>query len=112
MIDSIDELEPVQGYNVTKTTANAPWPLSKRIIFAARYLCLDHEPNHHVLLVAEKGSESRAVFTEKDAAEFALARCYIAGWSFQPVYEGETLVGTRIFYVTCADAGGNVPTSV
>ena len=112
MIDSVEELEPVQGYNVTKTTANAPWPLSKRVIFAARYPCIHHEPDHHVLLIAEKGSETRAKFTEKDAAEFALARCHIAGWSFKPVYEGETLVGTRIIYVTCADAGGNVPTSV
>ena len=112
MIDSIQELEPVQGINVTKTTANAPWPMSKRVMFAARYPCIDYEQNHHVLLVSGKGAESRINFTEQDAADFALATCHVAGWSFQPVYEAENLVGTRIFYVSAADAGGNVPTSI
>ena len=112
MIDSIQELQPVQGINVTKTTATAPWPMSKRVMFAVRYPCIDYEQSHHILLVSEKGAESRNNYTEQDAAEFALARCHVAGWSFQLVYEAQNLVDTRIFHVSSADAGGKVQTSI
>lgn len=112
MIDSIEELEPVQGIKISKSVANAPWPLSKRVVFAARYPCLDYKPNEHVFVMSEKGAESRINFTEQDAKDYALGKVFVAGWSFQPVHEGEKLIGTRIFYLACADAGGNIPSSM
>lgn len=113
MLDSITELEPVQGYKVSRSVANAPWPLSNRVVYAARYPCIDYKPNEHVYVMSERGAESRMIWTEQDEKDFALGKVFVAGWSFQPVSDSEgTCTGTRIYYLACADAGGNIPAAM
>jgi len=67
-------------------------------MYSARYPCLDYKPDHHIFLMSERGSEPRIVFTAQDAQVFALAKLYVAGWSFEPV-SNKGLAGTKIFYV-------------
>lgn len=106
----IIQLEPVQGYAVAKTVGDAPWPISKRISYSCRYPHLDYKPNEHVLILSERGSETQINFTEQDAKDFALAKLFIAGWYFGPVLDSEgNLVGTKIFNLSSADAGGSIP---
>jgi hypothetical protein len=63
-----------------------------------------------MLLMSTKGYESKIIFTEEDQKDFALATCFVAGWEFLPVLDSEgNLIGTQIFYVSNADAGGNIP---
>lgn len=109
LIESVQLLDPVNGYGTGKTVAVCPWPLSKRIMYTARYPLLDYKPGHHVFLMSERGAESRIDFTKQDAKDFALAKLYVAGYSFEPVLKNEQVVGTKILYVQCADAGGSVP---
>jgi hypothetical protein len=60
-----------------------------------------------------RGAESRIIWTEQDEKELALGTVFVAGWSFQPVKNKEgTCIGTRIFYLACADAGGNIPAAM
>lgn len=113
LIESVEILEPVDGYGTGRTIAVCPWPLSKRLMYSARYPCLDFKPNHHIFIMSEKGSEPRIVFTETDAKTYALAKLYVAGWSFAPIIDSNNaVIGTTILYVQCADAGGNVPQAV
>ena len=56
-------------------------------MYSARYPCLDYKPDHHIFLMSERGSEPRIVFTAQDAQVFALAKLYVAGWSFEPVFK-------------------------
>lgn len=87
MIEEVKILEPVNGYGTGRTVAVCPWPLSKRIMYSARYPCLDYKPGEHIFLMSERGSEPRIVFTELEAANYALAKLYVAGWNFAPIFD-------------------------
>lgn len=52
LISKIENLESIQGYCVGKTTAECPWPLSKRITIAARYPCPDFKEGEHMILLS------------------------------------------------------------
>ena len=100
LIEEVKLLEPVQGYGVGRTVAVLPWPLSKRVMYTARYPCLDYKPSEYLFLMSERGAESRMSFTEEDAKSFALARLFVAGWHFSPEFDNEGIeIGTKIFYV-------------
>ena len=112
LIDQVEELEPVQGFKVAMTIAKAPWPLSARIMFSGRYPTIDFKPNEHVFVMSERGAESRINFTQAHEKDHVLAKLSVAGWHFSPISQNDKCVGTRIFYLACADAGGNIPSSV
>jgi hypothetical protein len=62
-----------------------------------------------VFLLSERGAEQRIKFSKQDASKYVLAKLNIAGYSFEPVYNGDTLIGTKILYCICADAKGSIP---
>ena len=64
LIEDVAELEPVQGYKVGKTIAKCPWPLSKRLTVAARYPIPNYKENEHMLMLSERGAESRTQMSE------------------------------------------------
>lgn len=64
MLADLQYLKDEQGYGVTKTVANAPWPLYKRLTYTVRFPMPDYKPGEHVLLMSSKGAEAQAVFTE------------------------------------------------
>ena len=43
LIEEIKHLEKIQGYDVTRSVATAPWPLHKRIMYSVRYPKVDIE---------------------------------------------------------------------
>ena len=110
LIIELKELEPVDGVSVAYTIAKCPAPLSNRINFAARYVRYDREPGEILFLMSERGAESRITTVDKDLVK---AQLFIAGWQFIPVEDacGE-VIGTKIFYLQSADAGGNIPSFV
>lgn len=110
MIERIDRLEDVEGYEVMRQVANAPWPLSNRVVFVARYPCIDYAQDEHLMILSERGTESRFVWSEQEEKDFALAHCFLAGWNFAPALDSSgDEIGTNIFYISSADAGGNIP---
>ena len=110
LIFDLKELEPVDGVPVAYTIAKCPAPLSNRINFAARYVRYDREPGEILFLMSERGAESRITTVDKDLVK---AQLFVAGWQFIPVEDacGE-VIGTKIFYLQSADAGGNIPSFV
>lgn len=115
LIDSAEELEPIQGFNVGRAVANTPWPLWKRVTFSARYPSVNYKKDEHLFILSERGAESviEKNFTEEDKKTFCLAKLFVAGWHFAPVHSAEgELVGTRILYLISADAGGAIPQSI
>lgn len=110
MIEKIERLPDVEGYEVLRQEANAPWPLSNRVVFVARYPCIDYAENEHLMILSERGSESRFTWSEQEDKDYALAHCFLAGWNFAPAYDSSgNEVGTNIYYISSADAGGNIP---
>jgi hypothetical protein len=115
LIQSAVELEPVQGYNIGKAIADVPWPLWKRVTISARYSIPNFKDGEHMFILSERGAEPtiQKNFTEDDAKEYVLARLTIAGWRFIPQRsEDGKIVGSRVIYLICADAGGSIPKTV
>lgn len=110
LILQVQSLEPVDGVPVAYTVAKCPPPLSNRVNFNARYVRYDREPGEILFMLSERGAESRVHTVDKN---LVLARCFVAGWQFIPVLDstGEE-VGTKIFYMQSADAGGSIPSFV
>lgn len=100
LMKEVFELEPVCGIKVSKTIANAPWPLANRVTFAARYPCVNFKPGEHLLMISQKGSEPRIHLTEQEKKDLAVAQLFIAGWQFSTVEDScGDAVGTRICYL-------------
>lgn len=100
LIAEIEELEPVQGYSVGKTKANVPWPLTTRCTIAARYPCPNFKEGEHLLMLSERGAESRAILSEEEQKNLCQARLFIAGWHFSPVKTADGQIkGTKICYL-------------
>lgn len=57
MVASIELLADIEGFGIGKTIANAPYPLSNRVTFTARYPMLDYKENEHIFIVSSKGLE-------------------------------------------------------
>lgn len=112
MIKSAVELEPIQGYNIGKAIADTPWPLSNRITISARYPIINFRDNEHLFVLSERGAEAsiKANFSDEEAKDHVLAKLSVAGWHFAAVRSPEgKVIGTRVIYLICADAGGSIP---
>ena len=115
LISSAVELEPSQGYNIGKAIADVPWPLWKRVTISARYPIKNFNNGGNMFILSERGAQStiKKNFTEEEAKEYVLARLTIAGWRFIQVRSPEgNIVGTRVLYLICADAGGSIPKTI
>ncbi len=42
MLIEVVDLQPVQGVPVARSIADAPWPLSKRMMYTARYISVNY----------------------------------------------------------------------
>lgn len=80
LIEEVKLLEPVNGYGTGRTVAVCPWPMSKRLMYTARYPCLNYRPGEHVFLMSSTGAEPRVEFTPEDAKIYAMAYLYVAGY--------------------------------
>lgn len=110
LIIELKEMEPVDGVPIAYTIAKCPSPLNNRINFNARYVRYDRQPGEILFMLSEKGAESRITTIDKNLVK---AQLFVAGWQFIPVEDscGE-VIGTKIFYLQSADAGGNIPSFV
>ena len=87
----------------------------KRITISARYSIPNFNDGEHMFILSERGAEQaiKKNFSEEEAKDHVLARLTIAGWRFIPVRSAEgTIVGSRILYLICADAGGSIPKTI
>jgi len=65
-----------------------------------------------LFVLSERGAEAsiKQNFSEEEAKDHVLAQLFVAGWQFQPVRSSEgEVVGARVLYLICADAGGSIP---
>ena len=100
LIEEVKLLDPVNGYGTGRTVAVCPWPMSKRLMYTARYPCINYKPSEHVFLMSSLGAESRSEFTPEDAKIYAMAYLYVAGYLFAPIQNAVSgNIGTRILYV-------------
>lgn len=58
LITNVEELTPIEGVPVGKTTAELPWPMSTRVTFVARWPIIDPENKEHRLLCSSQGTEA------------------------------------------------------
>jgi hypothetical protein len=68
-----------------------------------------------LFILSERGAEStiKKNFTEEEAKEYVLATLTIAGWKFSAVRSVDgTIIGTKVNYLICADAGGSIPQTI
>ena len=67
-IASITKVGTDEGVDILKVHGKAPWPISDRIMFSARYLDLDREDGSHMMLFCGHGNEKftndPAIFSE------------------------------------------------
>ena len=73
LIKEVKELEPVQGIKVGRTLAEAPWPLANRVTYVARYPIKDYKDDEHLIMLSQRGAESRIQMTEQEKKDLALA---------------------------------------
>ena len=115
-IDSIEKVGTDEGVDTMKVIANAPWPLSNRVMFSTRYLELNQDGGHMALFAAagnERYINDPAIFTEKERKDLVLAVAHLTGWWVKPVKdESGTVTGSHMLYFSQVDAGGNIPTFV
>ena len=81
---SIQILPEEQGYGVGKTIANAPFPLSNRVSFTARYPQVNYRDNEHIFLVSSLGLDEviSQNLNEKEKKDLVVATVFIGGWWF------------------------------
>ncbi len=72
------------GYGTAKSIANAPYPISNRVTFTARYPQLNFKPNEHVFVVSSKGLDEykNIHLSDKERKDFVIATVFIGGWWF------------------------------
>ena len=57
MIASIELLPEIDGFGIGKTIAKAPYPMSDRVTFTARYPVPDYKENEHIFIMSSSGLE-------------------------------------------------------
>jgi hypothetical protein len=81
---SITLLPEVEGYGTAKSVANAPYPLSNRVSFTARYPQVNYREHEHIFVVSSLGLD-RIIsqnLTEKEKNDLVIATVFIGGWWF------------------------------
>ena len=115
-VESIDKIGTDEGVDTMKIIANAPWPISNRIMFSTRYLELNQDGGHMMLFCGkgnERYTDDTNIYTEKERKKLVLAMVHCSGWWVKPVKnDAGEVVGTHMLYFSQIDAGGNIPTFV
>lgn len=73
-----------QGYGVGKSIANAPYPMSNRVAFTARYPQYNYGDNEHIFLVSSLGLDEIADrnLDKKEKKDLVVSTVFIGGWWF------------------------------
>jgi hypothetical protein len=97
--------------DAVKTFLKFPFPLSDRIMIHWKYLQLDRNPDEHMLILSERGSERllEKYQSEQEKKKFVLARTHLCAYRIMPVRKGDKVVGSKIQYVFSGDTGGSIP---
>ena len=116
-ITSIDKIATDNGVDTMRIIVGTPWPLSDRILFDTRY-CELNQDGCHMMLLSSSGNEhlisDKAIFSDKDRKDNALAFSHLIGCWVKPVKDENSgdVIGTHLLYFSQVQAGGNIPTFV
>ena len=111
----VDEVDQEDGHKVVKMELKFPWPLWNRLMILTLYPRYDQENDEQIFFFASHGNDAMKAkhWTETDEKNYQYATQPIGGWILTPLKdEAGTVTGTHMWFINCANVGGNIPESL